>query len=742
VSLIIKFSKFIFDMFLFRLILFTCVFVLSSKLAWAQKINEPTLPMHFTDTNNRYCEWESWGFNNIPDYLCTCNNLDAAKTTQTNTLWSAGSLGLNLSGAGLNKLGLWDGGRARTTHAEFGGRIVIMDSGATVSAHTTAVAGNLMAAGINANAKGMSYATQLKNWNFTNDNAEIIAAAPDLFLSNHSYASTAAWTNIGGQIYWYGDSSLHPTRDWKFGYYDNRSRIWDSVMHANPYYLMVKASGNDRGNGVAPGIPHYYWNGSAWAISTTVRDTVGPYDCISTFGNAKNILCVGAVPAMPAGIPANVNTLSFSTWGPTDDGRIKPDLVAASGSIMSVGSASDTAYAALGGTSIAAPNVTGSLLLMQQLNFQLKGRYMLNATLKALAIHSARRCNIALPGPDYACGWGIPNFKLAAQIIKDSIQNSIQEITLLNQDSFTFFVYATPEDTLKNTLVWTDPKGITSLPAYNDTSLKLVNDLDMRLYNLADSLIAMPFVLNPNNPSLPATTGDNFRDNVEQIYQTNLPSAWYKIKVKHKNNLQNNLPQKFSLIVSGTNTLSALPVSYLNMSAKQISAKEIQLSWSTVQEINNHSFEVLHGIQADKLEAISTVLGKGNSHSLHHYSYKHRNEKGFSGSQYFQLLQKDFDGKSSYSKTISLAIEEPLCIQSVVPNPFTDKLTLYYNSGQSTVQLKLYSLSGKLLLEADLPASSSGAYPLDLQNLERGMYLLMLYHPSSGEFIGIKIAKI
>lgn len=716
--------------------------MLIAKLGLAQQILPNDMPLQFTDSNSRYCEWEGLGFNNIPNYLCTCNNLDAAKTTQTNTLWSAGSLGLNLSGAGIDKLGLWDGGRARTSHAEFGGRIVVMDSGSTLSAHTTAVAGNLMAAGINPNAKGMSFATQLKNWNFTNDNAEIIAAAPDLFLSNHSYATTAAWTNIGGLLYWYGDSSLHPTRDWKFGYYDNRSRIWDSVMHANPYYLMVKASGNDRGNGVAPGTLHRYWNGSAWALSTTTRDTVGPYDCISTFGNAKNILCVGAINAMPNGLIGNINTLDFSTWGPTDDGRIKPDLVASSGNIISVGSATDTAYAGLGGTSIAAPNVTGSLLLLQQYYHQLKGRYLFNATLKALAIHSARRCKIDFLGPDYSCGWGIPNFKLAAQIMSDSIHNSIQEITLLNQDSFAYFVYATPADTLTSTLVWTDPKGITSLPAYNDTTLKLVNDLDMRLYSLTDSLIAMPFILNPNNPSLPATRGDNFRDNVEQIKQSNLTSGWYKIKVKHKGNLLNNQAQKFALIVSGANTLSALPVSYLNISAKQISVKEIQLSWSTVQEINNHSFEVLHGTQADKLETLGMVKGKGNSNRLHQYSYIYRNEKGLGGTQYFQLLQKDFDGKTNPSKTISLTIKEPLSIQAVMPNPFTDELTLYYNSGQSTVQLKLYNLSGKLLLEADLPANTNGAYPLDLQNLERGMYLILLHHPSSGEFIGFKIVKI
>jgi len=155
---------------LYLLLLFTSVLFVA-KPASAQQVIARELPKQFTDSNAKYCEWEGLGLNNIPSYLCTCSNLDAAKTTQTNALWTSGSLGINLSGNGLNKLGLWDGGMARTSHIEFTGRIMVMDSPSTLSAHTTAVAGNLMAAGINPNAIGMSSQTQLKNWNFTNDNA-------------------------------------------------------------------------------------------------------------------------------------------------------------------------------------------------------------------------------------------------------------------------------------------------------------------------------------------------------------------------------------------------------------------------------------------------------------------------------------------------------------------------------------------------------------------------------------------
>lgn len=515
-------------------------------------LGKPQIPVSFNLDNGGNCAFDGFGFNKQPQFLCTCNNLDAAKTIGTNQLWTGGALGLNINGTGLNKLALWDGGSARTTHHELTGRVQIVDSPNAMSSHTTAVIGNLMATGINPLAKGMAYQTIVRNWNFTNDNAEIIGAAPSLFLSNHSYGSTVAWQYIGGSWYWYGDSVLNQTRDWKFGYYDNRSRIWDSVMVANPYYLMVKAAGNDRGSGVAPGTTHYYWNGNAWALSNTTRDTVGPYDCMATFGCAKNILTIGAAAVLPNGYagPSSVNILSYSSWGPTDDGRIKPDLVAASGNILSTGSANDSAYATLGGTSMAAPNVTGSLLLLQQYHQQLKGKYMRNATLKTLAIHTADRCKNAL-GPNYECGWGLPNMPKAANCISDSVYSTLAELSLNNNDTFTAWIYTNGTDTVKTTMGWTDPKGNTLSPAYNDTTLQLVNDLDLRLLNTTGSIIRSPFVLNPANPALAATTGDNFRDNIEQVFATGLSAGFYQIRVTHKSQLLAQNVQPFALLLSG-----------------------------------------------------------------------------------------------------------------------------------------------------------------------------------------------
>jgi hypothetical protein len=504
---------------------------------------------------------------------------------------------------------------------------------------------------------------------------------------------------------------------------------------------MVKASGNDRGEGIAPGTPHLEWRGSGWVSRTSTKDSVGPYDCIPTFGNAKNLLCVGAVPVMPNGFVGNINTFSYSGCGPTDDGRIKPDLVAASGNILSVGSATDSAYASLGGTSMAAPNITGSLLLLQEYQQQLKGRYFFNATLKALAIHSARRCKPAVLGPDYECGWGIPDFAKAIQFMQDSVRNSIVESVLHNQDSFEMFVYINATDTLRATLAWTDPKAANLLPVFNDSTLKLVNDLDLRLYNLNDSLLAFPFILNPNIPAAPATTGDNFRDNVEQLFATALPAAWYKLKIKHKGVLQNTLSQKFSLIVSGRQTTAALPVSYLSWEASPISPKEISLSWVTAQEINNKQFDVLHGLLPQEMQKVATLAGKGNAQTLSRYQFNLKQENGFVGTQYFQLRQIDWDGSDSLSNTLAVTFEIPLSIAAVYPNPFSDYLLVRYVSVQAESLLSIYNQQGKLVFSDIVAPTLAGETRVQLANESGGMYYLVLQNRANGETVSFKVIK-
>ncbi len=493
-----------------------------------------------------------FGHNGFPSYKTVCTNINLANTVSSNKVWPGGVLGLNLTGNGLNKLGIWDGGAIRTTHKEFIGRVTQMDTNTVQLGHANNVAGIMVANGVfNSNAKGIAYQSLLKAWVYDNDVAEMGAAAPHLLVSNHAYADLAAWFNAGSAIYWLGDTTLSTTKDWQFGFYDNTTKQWDSIAYANPNYLIVKAVGNDRGNRVAPGTPHFIWNGSTWVLSTATRDTVGPYDCVVTYGTAKNILSVGAVPVQTNGfVGAPINTFSYSSWGPTDDGRIKPDIVTGTGTTATPTNTHDSAYTSLGGTSGASAAASGSLYLLQQHYLNTNNKPLKAASLKALAIHTADNCKTTL-GPNYESGWGLLNTAKAAQLISDSAKNMVREHALNNTDTFRLVVYVNGSDTAKITLAWTDPAANPRNPALNDTTPRLVNDLDLRLIRQANNQVYQPYVLNPNNPSAAATTGDNFRDNVEQIYVTGLPAGFYTIRITHKNALLNALPQAFSIIGSG-----------------------------------------------------------------------------------------------------------------------------------------------------------------------------------------------
>jgi hypothetical protein len=247
-----------------------------------------------------------------PTFYIT-NNLDAADTVSTLKVWPGQSAGLDLDGGGMT-VGEWDGGAIYAGHPDFIGRLTQMDGATIVSGHSTHVAGTLIGSGngLEPRSRGMAYAAQLNAWDWNSDTSEMaLAAAGGLLISNHSYGIAAGWLYIGdlppNTWWWIGGSAPSDVEDPYFGYYDAESQLWDQIAFDAPYYLIVKASGNDRTDtGPTPGEEYTVidQDGNPLFTSTLPRNAdcaPAGYDCLPTHSVAKNVLTEGAVDDVPGG---------------------------------------------------------------------------------------------------------------------------------------------------------------------------------------------------------------------------------------------------------------------------------------------------------------------------------------------------------------------------------------------------------------------------------------------------------
>lgn len=466
-----------------------------------------------------------------PIFQSTENRLSAL-AAKTNTLYPGGSLGLSLTGSGM-KVGVWDGSWALVNHQEFMNnsvsRITTPDTAAPIPAselHATHVVGTVCGKGVMSSARGMAYEANVASYNWTNDKTEVTNEASNsgLLISNHSYGVPII-----------ADDGSQNVPDWYMGCYNNDAYLWDQIAHNMPYYLMVASAGNSGletyPNGLYPG-----------------------FDKLTGNKNCKNNLVVAnANPTVHpiTGVMSSLVINNSSSQGPSDDGRIKPDIAADGTNLYSASNDSTTSYATLSGTSMASPSTAGSLILLQQHYNNLHSAYMKSSTLKGLVCHTAVD-DTNLIGPDPYFGWGFLNTKDAAQLITNSnsvTPNAILQESALNQNVTTYSiqVIVSNPQTLKATICWNDVPGTPKDNQLNSSTPVLVNDLDLRI--IKGEEVNLPWKLDLSNINSAAVKGDNIVDNVEKVEVENA-SGTYTIQVSHKGTLVEG-SQNYSLVVSG-----------------------------------------------------------------------------------------------------------------------------------------------------------------------------------------------
>ena len=467
--------------------------------------------------------------------------------------------------------GLDTGVNDATMNADFRNRIVniydrVGDGANDVRiGHGTHVAGSVLGNGTNSGGtiRGMAPAARLVFQSIENNSSGSLSGIPadynTLFQQaygdgarihtnswgNHSHGQYAADSQDIDEFMWNHKDSIILFSASNDGIDTNSNGVIDtdsiSSQGCSKNCITVGATEGNRPNGSVP-TPGYdfNWHTGSWAA----KYPVPPISTDHVSNNAQGMA-------------------AFSGRGPTDDGRVKPDVVAPGTNILSVRSSAWVASASVteilwgdlaaadplhdlycwsGGTSMSTPLTAGTVALIRQyLQMVCLHSNPSGALLKALLIHGATAITGQYapsevgPIPDNSQGWGLVNLQSslfpAYPTFWQFQDNVADAVGTGEQRDYTYLV-SDGSVPFRASLVWTDA------PSDPASAIGLVNQLRL-------TVIA---------PGGATTIGNPANNNIQQVVINAPAVGTYTIRVSGI-----NVPtmatlgqrQDFAVVVSG-----------------------------------------------------------------------------------------------------------------------------------------------------------------------------------------------
>ena len=378
--------------------------------------------------------------------------------------------GRGLMGKGV-RIGLWDGNIEN--HVDYGNRTHVLEFETSVAesgGHGMHTAGTLVGAGIlNPLARGMAPKAELYASNFnTQRNGLSVAEEMEQVYQKYNIALTS--NSYGVQL----------------------GRVCD-IYDLLSYSFMPGPMLTDMLSNMYPTMTHFFSAGNSQG------------ECDRKYGSnmarAKNVIYVGA--ADEEGWISD-----FSSFGPTDDGRLVPTVSAKGVDVTSTVGANG--YEEMSGTSMACPTAAGLAALLTERYHQMHGGMNANSALvKGLLANTAD--DMGNDGPDYEYGYGIVNLEAALTSLE---QGWYTEGVVERGKAPLGYTIKVPNGVkrMRVMLTWIDPAVVKEYP-YGESVL--INDLDLAV-DVAGAEV-LPWVLDPANPGEAAVRGKDHRNNIEQV---------------------------------------------------------------------------------------------------------------------------------------------------------------------------------------------------------------------------------
>ena len=319
------------------------------------------------------------------------------------------------------------------------------------------------------------------------------------------------------------------------GIYDAQAQEVDEFMYAHKEMQILFSAGND-----------------------------GPWDgTVSTPSTAKDVMSIGA-----GAHDNNGDMMGYSSRGPTDDGRLKPDIYTPTDEIGPCGgpSCSDSNYASAGGTSNSCPAATGGMALLRQ--YYTDGFYpsgtkkssdefnptsalmratVVNGAIEKQGTSSHDHPYNSMPFPNNDQGWGYMNLDNVLFFSGDTKKLYIDDHTTGLSTGETVDYYFNVIDSavpLEITLAWTDPAGQTG------AGTELVNNLDMLVTGPTGTQYKGNVWRTSGSPHESASGGSaDAKNTIENFMLMTPATGGYSVKITATNIAQDTQP--FGFVTTG-----------------------------------------------------------------------------------------------------------------------------------------------------------------------------------------------
>lgn len=185
-----------------------------------------------------------------------------------------------------------------------------------------------------------------------------------------------------------------------------------------------------------------------------------------------------------------------------------------------------------------------------------------------------------------------------------------------------------------------------------------------------------------------------------------------------------------------------LPVELISFTARLAGDRKVELNWSTATEINASHFVVERSLDGRNFSDAGIVFANGNSTSVQHYAFTDQLGNMTKSVIYYRLRQVDADGKSAFSSTRIIRMQEATDKAGILayPNPVASELriTIPQNWQGKAVNYEVVNVSGQTAKRITI-GSSSQTETVDLSHLAPGFYLVKV--SCNGETAQQKIVK-